>query len=185
METIKKMLLTFVVNTLVMLISLAGSSLLIFGAKVLKSPEATLVKILSLHSYIAVMFCYAFYLVFDLCEHFLTHSGSERTTAPMSKEFTKEYSESKVLLRLVVTRAIKVIGACLIFGLVFWFLWLGEYAFGSFLMGAALGLLAFLISSFLRHRLTYRQVEQNLTQREGPQSLTNPEEIRPKAPVED
>jgi len=70
MDTIKKMLLIFVVNTLVMLISWAGLSLIIFGVRVLAGPQAGLVKIFSIHSYIVVMFCYALYLIFDLCEFF-------------------------------------------------------------------------------------------------------------------
>jgi hypothetical protein len=74
MDTIKKMLLIFVVNTLVMLISWAGLSLIIFVVRVLTSPQADLVKILSIHSYIVVMFFYAFYLIFDLCEYFSTET---------------------------------------------------------------------------------------------------------------
>jgi len=69
METIKKMLLIFVVNTLVMLISWAGLSLIILGVRAFTSPQAGLVKILSIHSYIVVMFFYAVYMIFDLCEY--------------------------------------------------------------------------------------------------------------------
>ena len=72
------MLLIFVINTLVMLLSWAGLSLIIFGVRVLASPQAGLVKIFSIHSYIIVMFCYAFYLIFDLCEYFSTQTQGEK-----------------------------------------------------------------------------------------------------------
>ncbi|KPL01192.1 MAG: hypothetical protein AMJ91_01170 [candidate division Zixibacteria bacterium SM23_73_3] len=78
METIKKMLLIFVVNTLVMLISWAGLSLIILGVRAFTSPQASLVKILSIHSYIVVMFCYAFLLIFDLCEYFSSQAQGEK-----------------------------------------------------------------------------------------------------------
>ena len=78
MDTIKKMLLIFVINTLVMLVSWAGLSLIILGIRVLVSPQADLVKLLSIHSYIIVMFCYAFYLIFDLCEYFSTQTQGKK-----------------------------------------------------------------------------------------------------------
>jgi len=78
MDTIKKMLLIFVVNTLVMLISWAGLSLIILGVRVFTSPQAGLEKVLSIHSYIVVMFCYAFYLIFDLCEYFSTQTQGKK-----------------------------------------------------------------------------------------------------------
>jgi hypothetical protein len=68
MNTIKKMLLILVVNTLVMLISWAGLSVILLGVRFLSDPQAALVKILSLHSFVVVMLFYAFYLVFDICE---------------------------------------------------------------------------------------------------------------------
>jgi hypothetical protein len=68
MNTIKKMLLIMVVNTLVMLISWAGLSVILLGVRFLSGPQAALVKILSLHSFVVVMLFYAFYLIFDICE---------------------------------------------------------------------------------------------------------------------
>jgi len=68
METIKKMLLILVLDTLVMLISWAGLSLILLGVRALSDPQAALVKILSLHSFVVVLLFYAFYLVFDICE---------------------------------------------------------------------------------------------------------------------
>ncbi len=78
MVTIKKMLLIFVVDTLVMLISWAGLSLILFGVRIFTSPQAGLVKILSVHSFIVVMFCYAFYLIFDLCEYLSTGTQGKK-----------------------------------------------------------------------------------------------------------
>ncbi len=78
MDTIKKMLLIFVVNTLVMLISWAGLSLAILGVRHFTSSQFALVKILSIHSYIVVMFFYAFYLIFDLCQYFSTETLGEK-----------------------------------------------------------------------------------------------------------
>jgi hypothetical protein len=85
MHTIKKMLLIFVVNTLVMLISWAGLSLIILGVRILVSPQFELVKILSIHTYIVVMFCYAFCLVFDFCEFFTTVTSEKDETANIGK----------------------------------------------------------------------------------------------------
>jgi hypothetical protein len=68
MNTIKKMLLILVVNTLVMLISWAGLSVILLGVRFLSGPQAALVKILSLHSFVVVMLFYAFYVIFDVCE---------------------------------------------------------------------------------------------------------------------
>jgi len=68
MDTIKKMLLIMVVNTLVMLISWAGLSVILVGVRFLSGPQAALVKILSLHSFVVVMLFYALYLIFDICE---------------------------------------------------------------------------------------------------------------------
>jgi hypothetical protein len=73
MDTVKKMLLIFIVNTVVMLVSWAVLSLTLLGVKAWIGPEAALVKIFSIHSYVVVMFGYAFYLVYDLSEYF----GSE------------------------------------------------------------------------------------------------------------
>ena len=108
MDTIRKMLLVFLGDTLVMLISWAGLSLMLFGIRIFTGPEAGLVKILSIHSYVVVMFCYAFYLIFDLCGYFSTQSRLKKTKDQNSEESTKEHLESKLLLRLVFTRTVKV-----------------------------------------------------------------------------
>ena len=78
MDTIKKMLLIFVVNTLVMLISWAALSLILLGLRAYAGPQAALVKIFSIHTYIIVMFSYAFYLIFDLSEYFSTETQRKK-----------------------------------------------------------------------------------------------------------
>jgi hypothetical protein len=78
MNTIKKILLIMVVNTLVMLISWAGLSVILLGVRFLSGPQAALVKILSLHSFVVVMLFYAFYLIFDVCEFISTETQGEK-----------------------------------------------------------------------------------------------------------
>lgn len=78
MNTIKKILLIMVVNTLVMLISWAGLSVILLGVRFLSGPQAALVKILSLHSFVVVMLFYAFYVVFDVCEFISTETQGEK-----------------------------------------------------------------------------------------------------------
>ncbi len=78
MNTIKKILLILVLNTLVMLISWAGLSVILLGVRFLSGPQAALVKILSLHSFVVVMLFYAFYLVFDICEFISTETQGEK-----------------------------------------------------------------------------------------------------------
>jgi hypothetical protein len=78
MDTIKKILLIFIVNTLVMLVSWATLSLTFLGVRAWIGPEAALVKIFSIHSYVLVMFCYAFYLIFDLSEYFSSETMEKK-----------------------------------------------------------------------------------------------------------
>ena len=65
-------LLIFVGDTLVMLVSWAGLSLILLGVRVLSAQQVALMKMLSVYSFFVVMFCYAFYLIFDLCEYLST-----------------------------------------------------------------------------------------------------------------
>ena len=185
MDTIKKILLIFVVSTLVMLISWAGLSLILFGVRVLTSPQAGLVKILSIHSYIIVMFCYAFYLIFDLCAYFSSEIRFGKMKGQMLEGSTKGHLESKLLLHLVFTRVIKVIAVCLALTLIVWLLWIGKFTLGSFLAGVAAGFLVFLILSFLKRHLGYQKAKESSAVTEEVGKLTDAEEIRPKAPVED
>ncbi len=75
MDTVKKLLLIFVLNTLVMLVSWAGLSLLLLGIRFSIGPESGVAKIFSIHSYIVVMFFYAVYMIFDLCEYVSAETG--------------------------------------------------------------------------------------------------------------
>ncbi len=185
MDRIKKMLLIFTANTLVMLVSWAGLSLTLLGVRDFTSPQAALTKILSIHTHIAVMFCYAFFMVFDLFEYLSTQSRFGKMKGQMSEQLRTGHPESKLLLVLVLTRVVKVMAACLLLTVIIWLLWLGKYTLGSFLAGAALGLLVFLILSFLRSHLGEHQIKQSSSLTEGAEKLNESEQIRPKAPVED
>jgi hypothetical protein len=72
MNTIKEMLFVFGINTFVMLVAWAGLSVIIVGVRLFISPEIPLAKILSIHSFMVVLMCYAFYMVFDLYEYLYT-----------------------------------------------------------------------------------------------------------------
>jgi hypothetical protein len=85
MDTIKKMLLIFVVNTLVMLVSWAALSLILFGVRAWVGSQAPMVKVFSIHSYVIVMFCYAFYLIFDLAEYFSTETLGKRESSNITE----------------------------------------------------------------------------------------------------
>jgi hypothetical protein len=185
MDTIRKMLLLFVSDTLVMLISWAGLSLTLFGIRALTGPEAGLVKILSIHSYVVVMFCYAFYLIFDLGEYLSTQSRRRKIEARKSEESARQNLESKLLLRLVFTRTVKVMAICLTLTLIIWLLWLGKYTLGSFLAGAALGFLVFWVISFLKHRLEDQENKAGLSAAGQMGKLAGSEEMVSKAKVED
>jgi uncharacterized membrane protein len=69
MDTIKKLLVIFVLNTLVMLVSWAGLSLILLGFRFFIGPGSDMAKIFSIHSYIVVMFFYAFYMIYDVCQY--------------------------------------------------------------------------------------------------------------------
>lgn len=185
MDTTKKMLRIFLINALVMLISWAALSLILFGVRAFAVPQAGLEIILSINSYVVAMFFYAFYLIFDLCQYCSTQSGFEKMKGRVLEESIKRHLESKRFLHLVFTRVIKVIAVCLVLTLIFWLLWIGKFTFGSFLAGAAAGFLVFLILCFLKRYLGNQKATESLGMTEEAGKLTDSEEIRPKAPVED
>jgi hypothetical protein len=86
-------------------------------------------------------------------------------------------------LLLLLVRAIKVVSLCLVLTLVVHLFWQGMFTLGSFLAGAACGLVAFL--TWIRLGLQAG----GQTKPEGPaasdqkDSLTGPAEIRPKTSV--
>jgi Na+/glutamate symporter len=185
MDTIRKMLLIFLGDTLVMLISWAGLSLILFGIREFTGPEAGLVKILSIHSYVVVMFCYAFYLIFDLGEYLSTQSRRREIEAQKSEESTRQNLESKLLLRLVFTRTVKVMAICLTLTSIVWLLWLGKYTLGSFLAGAAFGFLVLWVMSFLKHRPVCRENKEGLSAAGNMGKLAGSEQVISQAKVED
>jgi len=90
-----------------------------------------------------------------------------------------------LFLSLVFTRVIKVITVCLVLTLIVWLVWLGKYTFGSFLAGAVFGLLVFLILCFLKRYLGNQKAIGSSNTTDEVAKLTDPDEVRPKAPVKD
>ena len=84
------------------------------------------------------------------------------------------------ITRLVFIRAIRVFVFSLISTLIVWLFWLENYAWGAFLLGAALGLLAFLALNSLRKRLD----PQNPVVLGKERCLTDPKDIRSDVPVD-
>jgi len=72
MQKIKKILLIFAVDTFIMLVSWAGLILLSSLLKTLSPPEFIFVKVLPLYLFLTVLACYAFFLIYDLCEYLYT-----------------------------------------------------------------------------------------------------------------
>jgi hypothetical protein len=84
------------------------------------------------------------------------------------------------VIRLVFIRVVAVMAFGLVLTLIFWFFWLEDYAWGAFLLGAGLGLLAFLALNSLRKRFNL----QNPVGSDKEIHLADPEDIRSDAPVE-
>jgi len=185
MEKIKKLLSIFVVDTLVMLVSWAGLSLILLGVRVFSGSQVALIRMLSVYSFFIVMFCYAFYLAFDLSKCLSIEIRVEKMKVQTSAEPEKGHLEPKLLLRFVYTRVIKVIAAGLIFTLVSWLLLLQEYVWGFFLLGASLGFLFFWIFGFLKHQLGYREIKGSSAVSADVGRLVDPPEIRSNSSVKD
>ena len=185
MDTIKKILLIFVGDTLVMLLSWAGLSLILLCCRIFSAPQVTLIRMLSVYSFFVVMFCYAFYLVFDLCGYLSAEIRFGKMKNQMSEISTIRHLEPKLLLHLVFTRVIKIIVVCLTFTLISWLLLIQEYVWGFFLLGATLGFLVYWALSFLRRYLGYPQEKEGSGITEEIGRLTGPEEIIPKATIDD
>jgi hypothetical protein len=88
------------------------------------------------------------------------------------------------ITRLVFIRAVRVLAFSLISTLIVWLFWLENYAWGSFLLGAALGLLAFLALNSLRKRLGLPKQDGSPDASDTEGDLTDPERIKPEAPAE-
>jgi len=88
------------------------------------------------------------------------------------------------IIGLVFIRVVKVMATSLLLTLIVWLVWLGKFTFASFLAGAVFGLLALLILNFLKCQLGYQKSKENSGATDETRDLTDPEEIRPDAPVE-
>jgi hypothetical protein len=89
------------------------------------------------------------------------------------------------IIGLVFSRAMKVVASSLLLTLIVWLVWLGKFTFASFLAGAVLGLLVFLTFNLLKRQSEHRMSKEGLSAADEAKDLTDPEEIRPKASVED
>ena len=105
--------------------------------------------------------------------------------ARILEKLVKGPSGFDTFIRFVFTRVIRVITVCLVLTLIVWLVWLGKFTFGSFLAGAASGFLVFLILLFLKRHLGHRKATESSGVTEELGKLTDPGEIKPKAPVKD
>lgn len=78
MQKIKKILLIFAVDTFILLASWAGLILLLSLLKSLSPPEFIFVKVLPLYLFLTVLACYAFFLIYDLCEYLYSEKWVEK-----------------------------------------------------------------------------------------------------------
>ena len=88
------------------------------------------------------------------------------------------------ITRLVFIRVFTVMAFGLVLTFIFWFFWLEHYAWGAFLVGAALGLSVFLLLTYLKKRLGLPKREGSPDASDTERDLTDPERTRPEARVE-
>jgi len=88
------------------------------------------------------------------------------------------------VIRLVFVRVAAVVAFGLVLTLIFWLFWLENYAWGAFLVGAALGLSVFLLLNSLKKRLGPPKQGGNSDASDAKGELTNPGHIESEAPVE-
>lgn len=88
------------------------------------------------------------------------------------------------IIRLVFVRVLTVMTFGLILTLIFWLFWLENYAWGAFLLGAALGLSVFLMLNPLKRRLNLPKPHESSGASGEAGDLTDPRHIKPEAPVE-
>jgi len=74
MKRIKQIFLIFIFDTFIMLVSWAVLSLILFCFRIFSPSELFFGKILPLYSFLLVLACYSFYLIFDFCEYLFTES---------------------------------------------------------------------------------------------------------------
>jgi hypothetical protein len=78
MEKIKKILLIFAIDTFIMLVSWAGLFLILALLRVLSPPEFVFIKVLPLYLFLTILACYAFFLIYDLCEYLFTENWIDK-----------------------------------------------------------------------------------------------------------
>jgi hypothetical protein len=78
MQKIKKILIIFIIDTFILLVSWAGLILLLSILKALTPPEFIFVKLLPLYLFLTVLACYAFFLIYDLCEYLYSEKWVEK-----------------------------------------------------------------------------------------------------------
>jgi hypothetical protein len=88
------------------------------------------------------------------------------------------------VIRQVFIRVVAVMAFGLVLTLIFWLFWLENYAWGAFLVGAALGLSVFLILSSLKKRLGLPRQGGSSDAPDPEGDLTDPGRIKSEAPVE-
>ena len=105
--------------------------------------------------------------------------------AQLLEKLIEEHLGFGSFLRLVFTRVIKIMAACLVLTLIVWLVWLGKYTLGSFFAGAVFGLLVFLSLCFLKRYLGNQRATESSDGAKELEKLTDPDEVRPKAPIRD
>jgi hypothetical protein len=105
--------------------------------------------------------------------------------AQILEEVTQGRFGSKVLLRLIVPRAVKVIAFCLILTLLFWLMLLENYAWLFLSLGAISGLVIFWALRFRGNRFGENQGKEDHKRLPEVRSLAEPEETKRTSPVED
>ena len=78
MQKIKKILFIFIIDTFIMLVSWAGLILLLAILKALTPADFVFVKLLPLYLFLTVLTCYAFFLIYDLCEYLYSEKWVEK-----------------------------------------------------------------------------------------------------------
>ena len=88
------------------------------------------------------------------------------------------------VIRLVFIRVVAVMAFGLVLTLIFWLFWLENYAWGAFLVGAALGLSVFLLLNSLKKRLGLPRPDETSNASDQAGDPADPGRIKSEAPVE-
>ena len=88
------------------------------------------------------------------------------------------------IIRVVFLRVFTVMAFGLVLTLIFWLFWLEDYAWGAFLVGAALGLSVFLALNSLKKRLSLPKQNESADTSDAEGELTDPRRVKSEASVE-